>query len=157
MCVCTCIHIWGHMYIWRWEVICTCPQGALFLGFVVVWAESLTGLELSNWARLMSKLQVSNCLRPPCRPPPPSTGLQEMPIAHAVCAAWRCRAFVWAVCATPSWGAVVSEQSSFCGSLFLLRMAEFLPYFPDQWEEIVQFSFINRIWLCWELGCFPDP
>lgn len=38
---------------------------------------------------------------------------------------------------------VVLEQSYLCGTLFLLRKAEFLPDFPDEWEEIVQFSFIT--------------
>lgn len=158
VCVHMCSHL-GHMDIWRWEVSCRCSLGAVLLGFVVVWAESLTGLELSNWARLIDQqIPGIQCLHPPCHSPPPSTGLQE----HANSPCFMCSLemepglHLSCLCSTilRCWS---FRQSSLCRYLLLLRMAEFLPDFPDQWEEIVQFSFINRIWLCWELGCFPGP
>lgn len=39
---------------------------------------------------------------------------------------------------------------------YLVGKAEFLPDFPDEWEEFIQFSFINSIWL-WKLGFLSGP
>lgn len=70
MCVCTYIHMWVHMYMWRREVSHRCSLGAVLLGFVVVGAEALTGLELSSWARLIAQQTPGISLPLPTMPFP---------------------------------------------------------------------------------------
>lgn len=140
-CMCVCAHVF--------TCGCTCTCGDEKSATDVPWvlsslvlllfeqSLSLAWSALIGPAWLISKLQVSTCLCPPCHHLP-ALGLQAC--AHSPC--FMCNLGDRARSSSElslqlhseasSTLTVVSEQSYLCGTLFLLRKAEFLPDFPDE-------------------------